>query len=362
MKNYYLCRMIIKLTPEQTKRCLERLHHFLDTNGPWEDVGYLDLAGIRSVGIRCNQPDEGPILRRQLDWSMRSYITHVDSTIFLWQDGDLSLFHQRVLGLDLPLEDNYLMLVTWDGQRMSSFGGFSAQDGFFSIWAGEKQYYCVHSLKPEELLKIHLFAMNFSRMIDTPSSTMIHGACVGVDGKGVLLCARGGKGKSTLTVSSLFKGFEYVSDDYLIIRKEEERLLASPIYSMTALSPQIYSLLYNDLGPSRFIGLNGRMNKYILDISAFRDNARWDYPVKACVFPEIADVKEPQIIPCSSQEKGRALTHIVHSTIEQMQEQGNSTAVRKLLGMLSGLDFYRIVLSPDLFRNVECLRSFIKEL
>ena len=354
--------MIIKLTLGQTERCLQRLHQYLDAHGPWEDAVFLDLAGIKKINVCCNRPGIGPILRRQLDWSMCPACAAPDSTLFLWEDEDLSHFHQNILGLDLPLEDDYLMLVTWDGQRMSSFGGFSTQDGFFSIWEGDRQYYCVQSLKPEELLKIHLFAMNFSRLADTPASTLIHGACVGVDGKGVLLCARGGKGKSTLTVSSLFQGFEYVSDDYLIIRKEVDKLLASPIYSMTALSPQIYSQLYDNLGPSRFIGLNGRMNKYILDISGWREQVRRNYPVKACLFPEIADVREPRIVRCTPQEKGRALTHIIHSTIEQMQEQGNTYAVRKLLGMLSGLDFYRIILSPDLLRNVECLRSFIKAL
>lgn len=354
--------MIIKLTTEQTELCLSRLHQYLDAHGPWMDSVFLDLAGIKRIYVCCNRPGIGPILRRQLDWSMCPVCAAPDSTLFLWEDEDLSHFHQNILGLNLPLEDDYLMLVTWDGQRMSSFGGFSTQDGFFSIWEGDRQYYCVQSMKPEELLKIHLFAMNFSRLADTPASTLIHGACVGVDGKGVLLCARGGKGKSTLTVSSLFQGFEYVSDDYLIIRKEVDKLLASPIYSMTALSPQIYSQLYDDLGPSRFIGLNGRMNKYILDISGWREQVRRNYPVKACLFPEIADVREPQIMRCTPQEKGRALTHIIHSTIEQMQEQGNTYAVRKLLGMLSGLDFYRIILSPDLLRNVECLRSFIKAL
>lgn len=354
--------MIIKLTTEQTELCLSRLHQYLDAHGPWMDSVFLDLAGIKRINVCCNRPGIGPILRRQLDWSMCPVCAAPDSTLFLWEDEDLSHFHQNILGLNLPLEDDYLMLVTWDGQRMSSFGGFSTQDGFFSIWEGDRQYYCVQSMKPEELLKIHLFAMNFSRLADTSSCSLIHGACVGVDGKGVLLCARGGKGKSTLTVSSLFQGFEYVSDDYLIICKEEDKLLASPIYSMTALSPQIYSRLYDDLGPSRFIGLNGRMNKYILDISGWREQVRRNYPVKACLFPEIADVREPQIVRCTPQEKGRALTHIIHSTIEQMQEQGNTYAVRKLLGMLSGLDFYRIILSPDLLRNVECLRSFIKAL
>jgi hypothetical protein len=285
-----------------------------------------------------------------------------DSTIFLWEDSSLETFHQRVLGIDIPLEDNFLSLVTWDGRRMSAFAGLSVEDGLFSIWDGDKQYCCAHSLLPEDLLKTHLFALNFSRLVDTPFSSMIHGACVGTGGNGVLLCARGGRGKSTLTITSLFQGMEYVAEDYLILKKENEALKAFPIYCSTSLTPLVYDKLYDKLGPTRFIGLNGRMNKYMLDISGWRDQVRQDYPIRACVFPEIAPVEDPYVIPCTPQEKGRTITHVVHSTLEQIMQTGNSEAVRKLLGMLSGLDYYRIVLSPDLARNSECLRNFIESL
>lgn len=354
--------MIIKLTPEQTDRCLQRLHNHLISIGPWEEAAKLRLAGIKTTSVVCNRQGLGPVLLRQLDWCMESSGTTPDSTIFLWEDSSLDTFHQRVLNLDIPLEDNYLSLVTWDGNKMSSFAGFGVQDGFFSFWDGNKQYCCVRSLLPEELLKTHLFALNFSRLVDTPFSSMIHGACVGTGGNGVLLCARGGRGKSTLTITSLFQGMEYVAEDYLILKKEADVLKAFPIYCSTALTPQIYNKLYDKLGPTRFIGLNGRMNKYMLDISGWRNQVRQNYPVRACVFPEIAAVTEPCIIPCTQQEKGRTITHVVHSTIEQIMQTGNSEAVRKLLGMLSGLDFYRIILSPDLTRNSECLQHFIESL
>ncbi len=43
--------MIIKLTLGQTERCLQRLHQYLDAHGPWEDAGFLDLAGIKKIGL-----------------------------------------------------------------------------------------------------------------------------------------------------------------------------------------------------------------------------------------------------------------------------------------------------------------------
>ena len=103
-------------------------------------------------------------------------------------------------------------------------------------------------------------------------------------------------------------------------------------------------------------------DKYVLDVSAFIGSVRRHLPVRACFFPEIVPDAEPSIIECTTQERGRAVTHMIHSTIGQMNDQGNANAVRKLVGMLSNLPFYRIKLSPDIFKNVECLRDFLKQM
>jgi hypothetical protein len=102
--------------------------------------------------------------------------------------------------------------------------------------------------------------------------------------------------------------------------------------------------------------------KYILDISAYEASVRRHYPIRACVFPEIVPDAEPSVLACTAQEKGRAITHMIHSTVAQMNDQGNTRTVRKLVEILNGLDFYRIRLSPDIFLNAECLRQFIKHL
>lgn len=62
---------------------------------------------------------------------------------------------------------------------------------------------------------------------DSPSIT-IHASCVAIDGNGVLLCGRSGIGKSDLTLRLLDRGAELVSDDYTIVRRKDNQLLASP--------------------------------------------------------------------------------------------------------------------------------------
>ena len=76
---------------------------------------------------------------------------------------------------------------------------------------------------------------------------MVHGDIVGLNDNGVLFCARGQRGKSTLVVLSMIDGFEYVSDDYLTLEKENDKLYAHPIYSIITLSPRMYNELFDKL-------------------------------------------------------------------------------------------------------------------
>lgn len=354
--------MIASLSRQQTTQCFSRLQERLKAFT--SEALYLNLGGIKTIKVVCCHPKAGVIIHREMAWSLVEPVEHPDATLYFWEEPRFDTFFQQTLGLNFEREpdDDFLMLVQREDDQLTLFAE-SHTDKVFRSWSGNQYYFAVQSMEPERLIKEgHLFVQLLYRILDSPTTQLIHGACVGVDGKGVLLCARGGGGKSTLTVTALFKGFEFVSDDYMVLRKEEGALLASPLYSMIALSPQIYNLLYDDLGPTRFLSLNGRMEKYLLDIAGWRSQARWNYPVKACLFPEIASVEAPQILPCTPQEKGRAITHMIHSTISQMNEQGNAVVVRKLVCMLNDMDFYRIRLSPDIFLNAECLRQFVKQL
>lgn len=354
--------MIASLNHQQTTQCFSRLQARLKAFSC--EVLYLNLGDVKIIKVVCCHPKAGVMIRRQMAWSLVEPVEHPDAVLYFWEEPKFDAFLHQTLGLNFEREsdDDFFMLVQREDIQLTPFAE-SHMDTVFRAWYDNQYYYAVQSMDPENLNKEgHLFVHLLYRILNSPSTQLIHGACVGLDGKGVLLCARGGAGKSTLTVTSLFKGFEFVSDDYMVLRKEGDTLMASPLYSMIALSPQIYNLLYNDLGPTRFISLNGRMEKYLLDIAGWRGQARWNYPIKACIFPEIAPVEAPQIIRCTPQEKGRAITHMIHSTISQMNDQGNAATVRKLVCMLNGLDFYRIQLSPDIFLNTERLRQFVKQL
>lgn len=190
-------------------------------------------------------------------------------------------------------------------------------------------YYGVADLSYEEFVKDgHILVKYFNNITKSDNTALVHGALVGLDGEGVLFCARGQRGKSTLSVLSMMDGFDYVSDDYLILEKDGDKLYTDPIYSIITLSPTMYDNLYDKLDGSRFLGNNGRKDKYIVNIANYHNQFKSKYPVKFCMFPEIVSDDGPSIVPCP---KGRAICQLVQSTVCQLQDNNHQDVIKKSL-------------------------------
>ena len=99
--------------------------------------------------------------------------------------------------------------------------------------------------------------------------------------------------------------------------------------------------------------------KYILNISSYDDKLERKLPIKAIVFPNIANVQDPAI---EKTNKNRALTQLVFSTATQMNNDNDTSYIKLLISLIKNLDFYQINLSQNLNKNVEVLKKFIKGL
>ena len=224
-------------------------------------------------------------------------------------------------------------------------------------------YYGVKDLNYEEFIKQgHFLVQIFYRILKTGNSSLVHGAVVGMDGEGVLLCARGQRGKSTLSVLSMLNGMEYVSDDYLFLEKDDNGdVFASPIYSIITLSPFMTDKLKDKLAGTVKLGNNGRKDKYVFNISNCHGSFRKHYPIKLLMFPEIIDDDEPYIREATPAEKGRAVTQLIHSTASQMNDIKDAATTRKLLSMANRYDCYYFGLSKDIEKNSELLKEYMKK-
>lgn len=59
------------------------------------------------------------------------------------------------------------------------------------------------------------------------SSETVHASTVAQDGRAVLITGPSGSGKSDLTLRMLDRGFTLVSDDQTIVRRQDDRLIAT---------------------------------------------------------------------------------------------------------------------------------------
>ncbi len=67
----------------------------------------------------------------------------------------------------------------------------------------------------------------FGTMCYTAGVCVLHCACIARDGRGILLAAPAGTGKSTLTYALAKRGFEVLSDDWTYLYRENGRLVAA---------------------------------------------------------------------------------------------------------------------------------------
>jgi hypothetical protein len=205
----------------------------------------------------------------------------------------------------------------------------------------------------------HLFVKQLSNIALIHNQALVHSAAVGINNQGVLICARGGGGKSTLAISALLNGFQYVSDDYVIMRKAEDgQMYVYPIYSTINLFPSMQQQLK---------GLNAKIvhksywqpEKNTLEISAHHSQYVDKLPINTVIFPQICNIETPSIEPIDGMEKGTAIVQLIHSTIEQLQDSYEPEYIKTLTSFVQNLNFYQINLSPDLEANIKLLKQFL---
>ncbi|MCE3255752.1 MAG: hypothetical protein K0R25_1246 [Rickettsiaceae bacterium] len=372
---------------------LQKIDAHIRQNNELQWQKYVQL-GSRAVKLVCYSKDFIPLIEKQLSYTLKDISDNCDATIVLWNEREIENFADAIIDnhvksrmrlqqlifktkdVNFEITDNTNLLVKINAgngitkhfeilddsySKHNPIIKISAVSGIVNAYDRENNiyYYGVKDLHPEEFIKQgHIFVQIFNKIIKTPNSNLVHGAVVGLNNKGILFCARGQRGKSTLAVLSMMQGFDYVSDDYLVLEKEGDELYSYPIYSIITLSPRMYNELYGDL-KGKFVSNNARRDKYVIDIKAYHDTFREKYPVKICIFPQIVSDEKPSIILC---KKGQAITQLVHSTISQMEDKHDIKTIQKLVSFIRNFEFYQINLCSNISANVECLRQFCNQI
>lgn len=362
------------ISNEKLRSYYDNLNEHLQSKSP-KIERFLNL-GPKVVRLVILSMEFLPHIEKQLAYSLRDFSSGYDATIVVWKETDFknlacAISDEFNPAKNLRLRIDWLLKKQKDTEINIFYTKYSEHQanlhinsitGFVNGYDERTNtyYYGVRNLEPEEFIKEgHIFVQMFNKILKTSTTNLVHGAVVGLNNQGALLCARGQRGKSTLAVLAMFEGFDYVSDDYLILEEENQKLYSHPIYSIITLSPRMYNELYHKLDGCRFISNNARKDKYVINISNYHSSFKSKYPISYCIFPEIVSDCEPSIKICTENEKGRAITHLVHSTIIQMQDKHDIETIKKLMNMIKNLDFYKFNLCNDIYKNVNYLRDFM---
>lgn len=360
-------------TKQQLQEWCDRLDKHIKTDFSLIETKFVDL-GSKVVRILNYSKDFTPLMQKQLTYTLKDSMPSYDATIVLWKEKNVNEFAKTLgkefdpkqnlaLRIDMLYTKNTSIVATiFDESYSPTIPLMDIRNGFVNLFDRDTNtyFYGAQNLEPEEFIKQgHIFVQIFNKILRTKTSNLAHGAVVGIKNKGILLCARGQRGKSTLAVLSMMKGFEYVSDDYLVLEKDSDILYTHPIYSIITLSPRMYNELYDKLEGTRFVSNNARKDKYVINIAKYHPQFRTRYPIKVCIFPEIVADSKPSICLCDAEEKGRAITQLIQSTVAQVQDINDHTTILKLINMVKDFEFYKINLCSDIAQNTQALRDFI---
>lgn len=210
-------------------------------------------------------------------------------------------------------------------------------------------YYCRHELNSDPYWEQLLF-YRWARAADM---MLIHGAVVGVNGKGALITAQGGGGKSTLSVSCMLAGMDFVADDYFLVNRHGA-LQAFPLYKIVKLHVDMAARIKPNL-PVVWRD-DSRNGKQTLDVSGCRICSM--LPIHAIVLPRITENEQPEILETM---QGEVMNEVIHSTLKQAGIFDYRKEARNMLLRFYGLPTYEMRLCKDLSKNVILLNRFIEK-
>jgi hypothetical protein len=313
-------------------------------------------------------PEFTPHVEKQLSYALKDTADHYEATLVIWREKNIETLatvcnpRLRIEALLGRTPDSHFLVFDQELSRHHPLIDINPWSRLVNAWnpANNTYYYGVENLEPEEFIKEgHIFVQIFNKLLKSPRAGLAHAAAVGLNGRGVLLCARGQRGKSTLAVRAMLDGFDYVSDDYLVLGQEEGGLYAWPIYSIITLSAMMWGDLYGTL-EAKFVSNNARKDKYVFNIEKYHHRFVARYPLECCLFTQIVAEPEPDIVQCTRAGQGRAVAQLVHSTINQMGDRHDIATIKKLVDFVRDLPCYQINLCRDINKNLRCLREFLE--
>jgi hypothetical protein len=183
---------------------------------------------------------------------------------------------------------------------------------------------------------------------------LVHAAAVGVGDRALLVVGKGGLGKSSTALACLEEGFEFLGDDYVIVRPGP--------------TPAVYSLYatakINREDIERFAALKPHLHrtevppdeKAVLFLHPhFRAQLRTEMPLAAIAVPRVVEHEDTVLVPELRPAVQEAASF---TTMSQLPYAGDHTS-RLFTALCDSLPGYRIELGRDRARLTGAIRTFL---
>lgn len=340
-------RIRIKASEEETQRFFARLDQETE-NLP----GFHILFGHHILLLKFPDEETAKKNRVFLDLVYTEHEGKPDGTITVWR-GKI---------------ENYLNISSRSGR--STCWEYTGENGFirFAEWQdrilayhiqSNRQYIIMNGPLDEYIPIWFPFRMELHNFSMSHDYVFVHSGAVGLNGEGVLISSVGGGGKSTTVLSCLLDGFDYVSDDYLIL--ERRTATAYPLFNSGILNEDSLHRL-PELKPLIYGHVPKRPNRYIIDLSNYRNQFCHGMKIKAVVYPRLLHTDRPgreALIRKDPLHVGKTQMVISSANQNGFDMLKDQDALHCLFGAVSDLPSYEMLLSQDRQSNCRALRDLI---
>ena len=185
---------------------------------------------------------------------------------------------------------------------------------------------------------------------------LVHAAAVGVGERALLAVGKGGLGKSSTALACLEAGFQFMGDDYVIVRNHPR----PTVYGLYATAK------INREDVDRFASLRPHLNrqevpaeeKAVLFLHpAFSGQLRKEMPLEAIAVPRVVDREDTELKPEAESVVREAASF---TTMSQLPYAGDHTH-RLFTALCDTLPGYRIELGRNRGRLTAAVRTFLSD-
>lgn len=195
----------------------------------------------------------------------------------------------------------------------------------------------------------------FHWFLSTQQIHLIHGAVIGEKGKSVLLTARSGSGKSTTSLSCLLSGMDYLADDYVAIKVDQEAQNAYSLYNSAKITkdavayfPEFQQSIWNK-------NFNEKEKAIIFLADIFPNQVKLHASLDAVLIPRITRGKT-RIVKASKMDGMIAMAPT--SLLQLPMAETKKISVCK--DILTVTPCYFLELGPEVRAVPEVIKSFLQ--